>query len=187
MAAVAALDAHHLERVRQVHADFDEKWTPHGCEALGRARTEVEEQLEGCGGVAMAGGHVVVLLNRLRLLNMTPLLAGRPLVAWSAGAMVLTRQVVLFHDSPPQGFGDPEVLESGLGLCPGVVALPHARRRLRLNDPVRVAIFARRFSPDTCMALDENCRADWNGTEWKTWGRTRRLDLSGNIMKMAAP
>ncbi len=45
--------------------------------------------------------------------------------------MVVCETVVLFHDSPPQGAGNAEVLDAGLGLARGVIALPHARRRLR--------------------------------------------------------
>ena len=43
--------------------------------------------------------------------------------------------------------------DAGLGLCRGLLALPDARRRLRLEDPARVALLARRFAPDLCAAL----------------------------------
>jgi hypothetical protein len=59
-----------------------------------------------------------------------------PVFAWSAGAMAVTDRVVLFHDSPPAGPpATPRSSAHGLGLFPGVVALPHARRRLRLEGP----------------------------------------------------
>jgi len=41
--------------------------------------------------------------------------------------------VILFHDTPPQGRGVSQVLDEGLGLAPGVVALPSPRQRLRLD------------------------------------------------------
>ena len=60
-----------------------------------------------------------------------------PVVAWSAGAMALTSKVVLFHDYAPRGSHEAEVFDRGLGRVPGVIALPHARRRLRLEDRAR--------------------------------------------------
>ena len=50
------------------------------------------------------------------------------IVAWSAGAMVLTDRIISFHDSPPQGAGNPEAEQSGIfkELC----VFPHASERL---------------------------------------------------------
>jgi peptidase E len=53
--------------------------------------------------VLIAGGHIAVLLNRLRLFDLSAVLRERPVFGWSAGAMVLTSRIVLFHDSPPRG------------------------------------------------------------------------------------
>ncbi len=36
--------------------------------------------------------------------------------------------------------------------------LPHARRRLRVDDPVRLAVLARRFAPARCVVLDDGVR-----------------------------
>lgn len=122
--------------------------------AVAREREEIALTLERCGAVLIAGGHVAVLLNRLRLFAAGAWLKGRPLVAWSAGAMVLCDRVVLFHDRPPQGAGDPEVLDAGLGIAPGVVVLPDAGHRLDLADRERVSQFAARFAPARCLTLD---------------------------------
>ena len=81
-------------------------------------------------------------------------------VAWSAGAMALTERVVLFHDRAAQGAGADRGLRRGLGLVPGVVLLPHARRRLRDRRPVRMAVLARRFAPARCVVLDDGVRLD---------------------------
>jgi len=113
------------------------------------------------------------------------LAAGRGVVAWSAGAMALSERVVLFHDSPPQGAGDPEVLDAGLALCRQLVALPHARERLRLEDPVRVALFARRFAPATCVVLDSGARLDWDGVGWTAGAHTQRLERRGVVQPIA--
>lgn len=150
------LDRHHLAQVAAIDAAFEDEVAPLERPAVRQQREEVGRVLEGCQVVALAGGHVAVLLNRLRLLGLAPILRRRPVVAWSAGAMALTERVVVFHDHPPQGPGSAEVLQRGLGIVPGVVALPHAQRRLRLHDRVRLALLARRFAPDACLLLVEN-------------------------------
>ena len=63
-------------------------------------------------------------------------------IAWSAGAMALTERVLLFHDRAPHGPAHAEFLDAGLGWIPGCVLLPHARRRLRTDDPARMAELA---------------------------------------------
>ena len=179
--AVRALDAHHRERVAEVHAAFEASWRPAEREDVVRHREEVADVLAETSALGVAGGHVNILLNRMRLLGLPGLAAKRPIVAWSAGAMVLGEQIVLFHDSPPQGAGNAEVLEPGLGLFRGVIPLPHARRRLRLDDPMRVELFARRFSPDLCVPMDERARLDWNGKKWTAHKGTPLLTEDGVV------
>ena len=58
------------------------------------------------------------------------------------------------------GAGGDEVYDEGLGLVPGAVLLPHARRRLRIDDPVRMGVLARRFAPARCVVLDDGVRLD---------------------------
>ena len=96
--------------------------------------------------------------------------------------MVLTPRIVLFHDSPPQGAGYAEVFEPGLGLCHGIVPLPHARQRLRLGDPLRVRLLARRFAPDACVPLDGEAGLDWNGVRWQAHEGTSKLSPSGELV-----
>jgi peptidase E len=158
LATVRALDAHHLRRVHEVQQEADDRMRVHEHETIGRHRAEIAEHVRTAAAVAIAGGNVAILLNRMRLFALAPALEGRPLFAWSAGAMALGEQVVLFHDRPPQGAGHPELLGAGLGLVRGILPLPHARRRLRLDDRERVAGFARRFAPFACVALDDGCR-----------------------------
>lgn len=182
---VRTLDREHLRRLRRAHAEFEAQWQPARRESVAREREEIRAILGRCAALAIAGGHVGVLLNRLRLFDVPELLGDRPLVAWSAGAMAVSERVVLFHDNPPQGAGDPEVLDAGLGLCRGVVALPHARRRLRLDDPVRVALFARRFTPATCVVLEPPARLSWDGAGWTPGPATRVLARGGSVRRMA--
>lgn len=184
IAAVRALDEHHLERVRAVFAEFDERWRPREREHVVRHRREIAAILEETECLCIAGGHVAILLNRTRLFDVLGLAGDQPVIGWSAGAMVLAERIVLFHDSPPQGAGNAEVLGAGLGLCPGVVPLPHASRRLRLDDATRVGLFARRFGPDLCGALDERTRLSWDGKRWTGDPGTRRLSPEGTLVEV---
>lgn len=107
------------------------------------------------GAVLVAGGHVAVLINRLRLMGGAALFGGKPVIAWSAGAMALSETVILFNDDPPQGASNVEVFDAGLAMIRGVAPFPYASSRLRLHDATRVALLARRFSPAACLTLDQ--------------------------------
>jgi peptidase E len=183
---VRALDRYHLGRIRRAHRDFEAALRPLERPVVARHRGQLEELLESCTAFAVAGGHVAVLLNRLRLFGIAPLVRGRPVFAWSAGAMVLGERVVLFHDDPPQGRGDAEVLESGLGLYSGVLPLPHARHRLRLGETTRVGLFAQRFAEQQCVAMDEGAELAWDGQRWSPSGQVRRLERDGTVTELAA-
>ncbi|MEM6795295.1 MAG: hypothetical protein AAF725_15050 [Acidobacteriota bacterium] len=181
--AIRNLDREHLQRLAEVHEEFQRAWQPARRQAVAEHREQLSEILAGSRAVAIAGGHVAVLLNRMRLFSVLPLFDNLPIFAWSAGAMALGERVILFHDSPPQGAGNPEVLDAGLGLYRGLVPLPHARKRLQLQDPVRVSLFARRFSPDTCVVLDERCsvsRGD-TGFGWQRGSGTLQLTTDGRL------
>jgi peptidase E len=154
VAALRRLDRAHLAAIRRVHEDFDGQLQPTGRPAVQQAVAELRREMDAANAVLIAGGHVAVLVNRLRLLGGAELLAGRRVIAWSAGAMAACEAVILFHDHPPQGAANAEVFDAGLGLVRGIVALPHAQSRLALHDEARVALFARRFAPSTCLALD---------------------------------
>ena len=169
VAAIRELDRAHLERVGAVHREVDEQWRPFERPELARHREELGRLLDGCAAFAIAGGHVAVLLNRLRLFGVAELAGDKPVFAWSGGAMVAGEQVVLFHDDPPQGPGHAEVLESGLGLYRGLLPLPHARRRLRLDEPLLVALLAKRFPDHRCVALDDGAILREQDGRWLPW------------------
>lgn len=177
-----ALDAHHLERVAALRREFEQTWAPGSRETIVEHRGELAVLLEDSAALCIAGGHVRILLNRLWLFDVIGLLGpGKPLIAWSAGAMALTDRVVLFHDSPPQGRGWAEVLSAGLGACPGVVALPDARRRLHLQESVRVQLLSRRFPTAICAALDESTELVFDGQNWLAAEPTLRLMPDGAL------
>jgi peptidase E len=156
--AVRDLDRHHLDAIASTHASFEAEMPSERRPSVARHLAELNQLLNQSDALLIAGGHVAVLLNRLRCFLLDKLLADHPrlpVVSWSAGAMAASASVVLFHDTPPQGFGYPEVFDVGLDLFPGVLPLPHARSRLVLQDTQRVSLFARRFQPLESVTLDD--------------------------------
>lgn len=184
VAAIRRLDAEHLRAIARTHARHDETWSRHERPVLARQYEELEHAVEHAQTLCIAGGHVAVLLNRLRLFGMERLLASRPVVAWSAGAMAVSERVVLFHDHPPQGAGDAEVFEAGLGLVRGTVFLPHAATRLSLADPVRVALLVRRLSPAGCLTLDDGSLLHWRRGRLRTSRGSLRLTRAGKAVPL---
>lgn len=164
--ALRRLDARHEARLAEIHAAWFERHRPFERDAVARERAEIAQLLEGVAGLAIAGGHVAVLVNRLRLFGVLELLGERPVVAWSGGTMVCAERIVLFHDHPPQGRGVDELLDRGLGVVRGVVPFPHVRRRLDLGDPVRLQILSLRFAPARCITLDDRACFLFDGRRW---------------------
>ena len=183
---VRRLDRQHLYATAREHAAFEARWRPRSRPSTASAFAAVNAILANSAAVLIAGGHVAVLLNRLRLFDLGATLATRPLIAWSAGAMAVSERVVLFHDHPPQGASHPEVLEAGLGLVAAVVALPHAGARLALEDRLRVGTLARRFAPARCLALDHGSLARWHRGKLVAASDLRRLTRSGRLAAEAA-
>lgn len=157
-AIVRRLDQDHLERCRAHHEAFSQRWSTTEREHVAHHRRELAAQIAPTDALIVAGGHVAVLLNRMMLFDVLGLTGDRPILAWSAGAMVLTERVVLFHDRPPHGLPIAEVLDTALGLVGGIVALPEPRQRLSLGETDRVAMFARRFAGAACVAMDHGAR-----------------------------
>ncbi len=185
--ALRDLDTLHLANCTRDKAAWNAKWRPLEREAVRRERDEIIALLDGVAAVAIAGGHVATLLNRLELFGMDELLKGRPLLAWSAGAMAISERVVLFHDSPPQGQGAAEVLDRGLGLCPEVVPLPAPEQRLALDDVERVTRFARRFAPALSLGMPACAHITWNGLAFVRPHKIQRLREDGSVERLGWP
>lgn len=183
--SVRTLDRRHVRRIGQALDAFDRRWRPSERPAVAGHCRELAAIVQRSAALCVAGGHVAVLANRMRLFDLPAMIGQRPVIAWSAGAMALAERVVLFHDSPPQGPGNAEVFDRGLGLAPGVLPLPHGRQRLQLDDRQRVALFARRFGPDLCTILDEGSRLDWDGRRWTASPGTQQLGSRGQLREMA--
>jgi hypothetical protein len=176
------LDRWHLAAVLGVRERFATRAVEHDHPRLAEHRSRVAELLDPTTVLVVAGGHVGVLLDCLRLFDVRP--ADRVVVAWSAGAMALAERVVLFHDFAPQGDTPPEVHDVGLGVFTGVVPLPHARRRLRLDDEARSSVLARRLGPARCLVLDDGVRVDV-GRDGSLPRDARVLDVDGRISTVA--
>lgn len=152
------LDADHIERCDELKSAFEMKWRPGQRPLIARHREEVRAELASSEALVIAGGHVASLLNRLALFDVLELAAGKPVIAWSAGAMVLTDRIILFHDFPPYGSDIAQVLDAGFGLAPGIVVLPDPRRRVNMDARDGIQRFARRMAPATCVAMDHGAR-----------------------------
>ena len=153
VAAIRSLDDYHLGQCRRTQAEFELAMGLRERPVVAEQREQLAEILGRCQGIAIAGGHVASLLNRMRLFGLDELIANQTVFAWSGGGMVISDRLVLFHDSPPQGRGAAEILDQGLGLVPNIVMLPHPETRLRLDDAERVSLLARRFAPAACLAF----------------------------------
>ncbi len=179
-----SLDRHHLQRINAIHKEFDIRVANERLPKLSEHAKEIAHVLAGCQTVVITGGNVAVLLNRLRLFDVGSMLKTKHLVSWSAGAMVLTDRVVLFHDNTPQGRRDAEVFDQGLGIINEIVLLPDAKHRLDVSDKIQVALFCRRFAPVNCFTLnsgsllrfDDGCITDAEDV--------RRLSRNGALRKV---
>ncbi|MBI4862213.1 MAG: hypothetical protein HY815_18440 [Candidatus Riflebacteria bacterium] len=184
--AVRSLDQMHLARCRQVHADFEERWHPWDRDSIAKHRVELARQVGECTALVIAGGHVAVLLNRLKLFGIGEMVGARPVIAWSAGAMAISERVVLFHDRPPQGPGIAEVLDAGMALCPGVVPLPDPSLRLSLDDRERVSTYARRFAPAACLVMGHGARIVHDGAGWSDPSSIQKMGADGDLEALDA-
>ncbi len=155
---VRLVDERHLARVAEERAAFEALWRPG--ERVADHREAVGRVLGEAAALAVAGGHVGVLGHVLRIFAVSETSRPPVVVAWSAGAMALTERVLLYHDRAPHGPAHAEFADVGPGWVPGAVLLPHARRRLRVDDPARMAELAVRAAPARCVVLDDGVRLD---------------------------
>jgi hypothetical protein len=178
------IDTTHLARVAELHEAFYSAWHPQERELIARHRAEVRDALSEAECLVVTGGHVGELTHVMHLFNLAPELPSR-VVAWSAGAMALSARIVLFHDRAAHGPAQTEVYDQGLGVVAEVVPLPHARRRLRTDDPVRMSLLARRFAPSRCLVLDDGVTIDLGSAGTLPAG-ARVVEEDGRITDMGA-
>jgi len=187
---VRALDVQlcdHVTAIRAAHAETIDAQKGH--KVVAKMVKKAMKAVADARVVVIPGGHVAVLLNRIRFFGVDQALAqrhadGGNIVAWSAGAMILTERVVLFYDDPPDGPSHPELLGPGLGLVEDLVLLPHARQRLRLEESDRVALLAQRMSPTSCIGLENGARLARDEGEWVNQADPHtavRLETDGRV------
>ncbi|HHO51344.1 MAG TPA: hypothetical protein ENK18_10830 [Deltaproteobacteria bacterium] len=189
---VRRIDAQLLEASDRIHREIGRPWDEEP--SVQRLVARALEILSSARAIVMAGGHVGVLRNRLDFFGAGEAIlachrSGTPIVAWSAGAMVLTERVILFYDDPPDGPTFPEILDRGLGLVPGLVLLPHARQRLRLDLPRRVELLASRFAPALCLGLENGAWLVHDERGWSNRGEAGAaswLSRDGSVQPLQA-
>jgi hypothetical protein len=159
--AIRDIDRMHLERCVRDREEFDARMRPLQRPSIKKHIEEIEKIIKDCDALAIAGGHVASLLNRLRLFDIRRLAKGKVVFAWCAGAMAISERIIIFHHAPPQGPAAVEVLDEGLGLAGDVVVLPQPEMRLNLDDRERIQTMARRFAPATCLAMPARSRVTW--------------------------
>lgn len=179
--AILAADRFHVERHAELWQEFRETVGLSERPAIREQREELERLLAGAAAVVLTGGHVAVIRNRLLLLGLKDALAPLPVLAWSAGAMVLTPRVVLFHDRLPGGSAHPEILGHGLSLLPGIALFPDARARLDLADRQSPAELSGRVDPDRAVLLDPGDMVQWDGRSWSSPDGIRLLSRDGDV------
>jgi len=183
--SVRDVDKWYAAAVAELHATLRAATSPDTSGIIGWHRGEIGAVLDECQGVAIAGGNVRVLLETLRLFDVR-LRPEQTVVAWSAGAMALTDQVVLFHDFAPHGVTAAELHDRGLGRLPGVIALPHAKRRLRLDDRERMSLLARRFTEHRLLLLDDGAVVRFPEGATEVPAGARVVDRSGQVSVVEA-
>lgn len=184
--AIRQLDAYHVSQCAQIRDEYEARIKPLRRPAVLKHRKELAKLVDEVDAICIAGGHVATLLNRLELFGIADMAAGKPIFAWSAGAMAISELVVLFHDDPPQGPGAAEVLDRGLGLCRGVLPLPQPEMRLRLNDTDRIALLSRRFAPSTLVTLTGGAHITWENGVLRRPFRIQRLHPDGRVEALGA-
>jgi hypothetical protein len=179
------LDREHALAIARVHEEFDCEQRPGSRAPIAQHREQLAALIRSAAAVLIAGGHVAVLINRLRLHRLADLIADKPVIAWSAGAMAAAGRIVLFHDQPPQGAGVAELFEQGLGLVAGVLPLPDAQTRLHLHDDAHVSILARRFAPAHCLTLDHGSVLSFSDGRLLSSANSWRLTRDGTLAEAA--
>ena len=163
---IRQLDRQYLIRTSQIIDRYEEQMQIANRPLVQKHREEIAQILDQVSAIVISGGHVAIILNRLKLFGILEMRPELPVIAWSGGTMALADQVVFFHDSPPQGAGNPEVLRAGLGLFHDLLPLPHGRSRLNLQDAARVELFARRFDRYRCIILDQQTILERKDGDW---------------------
>jgi len=147
--------------------DFDPLWL--------ELRQHIADALLSASLIALPGGDPAKLLIACRFFRLENILLealrrGAHVYGSSAGAMVLGRRVVIFHDrrNPREEF---ELFDNGLGLVGGLQVFPHVNDRLQTEDPHNLAYLAARFRHRVCIGLNAGSTLALQAKEggWEAW------------------
>lgn len=159
VAGVRAIDQWYVAELDRLYLELEVEGGVNTSEVIGWHRAEIRTLQNDCVAWVLPGGNIRTLMSVLRLFAVT-IPPEVPVVGWSAGAMALTERIAIFHDYGPDGARETELFDTGLGRVRGLVAFPHARRRLRMDAPDRLGILAMRFAPAQCVLLDDGVILD---------------------------
>ena len=186
LSALQRLDAYHIDDCAAIHQRFEEETNLAARPEVRRHRDEIRELLGRCTSVAISGGHVATIYNRLTFFGLTEALDNHVVFAWSGGAMAISDRIVLYHDSPPQGSGAAEILSLGTGWVPNIVVLAEPEKRLR-RDPERVGILSARFQPARSLAFPTGAHLVWANTGITHVAGIQELHPEGHIDPLVIP
>ncbi len=184
--AVQLLDRQYYLRTCQICDAWESRMNTSSRPHVVRHTNEIRESLSHASAIVIGGGHSAIILNRLKIFEILESQILLPVIAWSGGAMALADQVVFFHDSPPQGRGDAELLRAGMAMFDKFLPLPDARNRLMLDDREKVALFANRFDRYQCVVFDEQTLMDRMDGHWWFSAGLQRLGADGSLQQVSA-
>ena len=177
--AIRRLDQQYFFRTSQIIDRYEDQLKTDQRPDVMHHRIELTRIIDDMDALVISGGHAAIVLNRLKIFGVLEMKPFIPIVAWSAGAMALADQIVFFHDSPPQGPGDPEVLRPGMGYYTEILPFPDGKNRLHLDDLQRVSLMARRFSRFACVVFDEQTILDRIDGHWRSEGEPLQMMPNG--------
>ena len=187
--AIQQIDMEAIERIGRIRDSFPNLAQPWLHPSAQPFYDEIKETLDACDVLLITGGHVAILRNRMFFFGCQALLKdfldqGKTIIAWSAGAMSLCDQIVLYYDDPPDGSGNSEVLDTGMGLIPHVLFFPHAQQRLRTEDTKRMRDLAQRFSQFQCITLEKETHLTFDQDGWSYINNVQKCTLDGQLLML---
>lgn len=156
--ALQEADARHAERLQELWThfhlaaglEFDPYWN--------EIRQTLVRRILKSNCIVLPGGSPSMLLIGFRFFQLGGVITealrrGTGFFGTSAGAMVLGRRVVVFHDhrEPREEF---QMLENGVRLVEGFQIFPHCTDRVQTEDPANLAYLAARFHDRCCVGLN---------------------------------
>ena len=179
--AIRRLDTQYFFRTSQIIDQYEDSLKTDQRPDVIHHRVEISHLMNDVDALVITGGHAAIILNRLKIFGVLDMKPTIPIVAWSAGAMALSDQIVFFHDSPPQGAGDPELLRPGMGFCTDILPFPDGKKRLRLDDACRVALMARRFQRFACIVFEQDTILERKDGKWLAKGEPLQMKPDGGL------